>query len=84
MAQQNSHFHFAPRPEIVECVQGYGQGSFGTQQLTQKGASHPDEFGGKKVNSLQNLVHDKSEDDDTEDIKPTTIFGGKCMLSLDI
>ena len=61
-----------------------GQGSFGTQQLTQKGASHPDEFGGKKVNSLQNLVHDKSEDDDTEDIKPTTIFGGKCMLSLDI
>jgi len=37
--------------------------------------------GGKKVDSLQYLVHDKSEDDD--EAKPTTIFGGKCMLSLD-
>ena len=39
---------------------------------------------GKKVNSLQNLVPDKStEDDDSDETKPTTIFGGKCMLSLD-
>jgi superfamily II DNA or RNA helicase len=37
--------------------------------------------GGKKVDSLQEFKGDKSEDDD--DVKPTTIFGGKCMLSLE-
>ena len=35
----------------------YGQGSFGTQQLTQKGASHPDEFGPIVFpNNVENLV----------------------------
>ena len=39
---------------------------------------------GKKVNSLQKLVPDKpTEDDDSDETKPSTIFGGKCMLSLD-
>ena len=31
--------------QLIESSDDYGQGSSGTQQLTQKGASHPDEFG---------------------------------------
>lgn len=38
---------------------------------------------GKKVNSTQLTLENTEDDDDIEDVKLTTIFGGKCMLSLD-
>jgi hypothetical protein len=37
----------------------FGQGSFGTQQLTQKGASHPDEFGQRAKLSTTNFEDDQ-------------------------
>ena len=37
----------------------FGQGSFGTQQLTQKGATHPDEFG--QISTVHKIMYESPE-----------------------
>jgi hypothetical protein len=44
---------------IENIISDYGQGSFGTQQLTHNGASHPDEFGQRAKHSTTNFEDDQ-------------------------